>query len=117
MISMGDSRLRALHGDRKGGSFGEQCLWGFEFLNYFFPEFPTAEDCLCFILQNFSFDIRFLDVFIFPETIMINVLESRKVLGLTMNQGVTVPPTFYQPSPKGESESFNRKWKRIVNLT
>ena len=52
---MGDSRLRALHGDRKGGKFGEQCLWGFAFLNYFFPEFPTAKDCLCFILQTFSF--------------------------------------------------------------
>lgn len=97
--------------------FGGLSFWR---VSYFIPEFPTTKDC--FIFQTFLFYfsclyIRFLYVFIFPESIMINVLRSRKVLGLTVNQRVTPHPPPINLPQKSKPEFFNRKWERIVSLS
>ena len=73
-----------------------------------------------FLFQTFLFSllcfyIRLPHVFIIPESIMINFLQSRKILALTMNQRVTDPLPPINFTKKNKSKFFHRKWKRTVN--
>lgn len=117
MVGVGDSGLRALHSgvENEGQGLGGVSL-GFEFLDseIFIPEFPTAKYYPCFIFLNFYFTFHafrsyFFTSLAFPEPTSINFLQSRKILGLIMNQRATIPPTSYRPYQNKQIKILSQK--------
>lgn len=119
MIRAGDSKPRALQQWRGNVGLGVGFWAGWGEGKIFHVQVPYRQR-LCFLFQPFllsrlCFHLRLPHVFIVPESIMINLLPSRKISALTMNQSHR-PTYLLSTSPQRVNQnSFTENEKWIVN--